>query len=253
MESPELRPRLSRDGKLETTPRGWRLIIPAGGARTYRLAQLDDQAGRSRRDYPWRAPQSLRLRARAAIAAGPGTWGFGLWNDPYGFSFGPGEILPRLPALPQAVWFFAASPRCYLSFRDDKPARGLYVQVFHSGGFGPDLVRAALSLPLSPRSARRFLRRVIQEDGAPLAIDPRDWHSYSIDWSNAGCTFRVDAETVLQTGVTPQGPLGLVLWIDNQYAAFDPDGHIRWGVESSSEEQWLEVADLTLAQTPAGM
>lgn len=222
------------------------MIIPPGDARTYRLAQLDDQAGKQRRDYPWQAPQNLRLRARASIVSGPGTWGFGLWNDPYGFSFGPGEFAPRLPALPQTAWFFAASPRCHLSFRDDKPASGFYAQIFRSRGFGLDLVRAALALPVAPRTARRLLREVILEDGAAVTADPREWHTYAVEWQATGCTCRVDGAAVLRTSISPKAPLGLVVWIDNQYAAFDADGDVRWGIEASSQEQWLEIADLSI-------
>lgn len=246
---PVLRPRLSRDGRLEGTLRGWRFSIPPGSAGSYRLSQLDDQAGRARRDYPWRPPQTLSLRARSSMVSGPGTWGFGFWNDPYGFSLGPGELLPRLPTLPQAAWFFAASPACYLSFRDDKPYAGFYAQVFSSGRFGPKLLQAALVLPVAPRTTRRIVRDLVAEDGAAAGVDPRDWHTYVIDWAATGCTFQVDSRTILEAAISPKGPLGLVVWIDNQYAAFDPGGHIRWGVEATEQEQWLEIQDLTLDQS----
>ncbi len=242
----DLKPRLSRDGRLEATQRGWRLSISAGGARSYRLSQLDDQAGRPRGAYPWHPPLTLKLRARVAAASAPGTWGFGLWNDPYGFSWGPGERFPRLPALPQAAWFFAASPRCYLSFRDDKPARGFYAQVFNSQGFRPQLLKAAISLPLSPKTSRRILRNLILEDGAPIRIDPCEWHSYVIEWNASQSRFFVDGGSVLATPISPRAPLGLVMWIDNQYAAFDPQGKIRWGMEANPNTEWLEVEDLTL-------
>jgi hypothetical protein len=39
--------------------------------------------------------------------------------------------------------------------------------------------------------------------------------------------------------------LGLTLWIDNQYAAWRPDGKIGFGV-LGNEEAWLEIADLNL-------
>ncbi len=248
IDMPELRlkPRLSRDGGFEVTPRGWRLSIPAGDAWSYRLAQMDDQAGLPRSAYPWQPPISLSLRARASAESAPGTWGFGLWNDPYGFSWGPGERFPRLPALPQAAWFFAASPRCYLSFRDDKPARGFFAQVFSSRGPVSQVLKAAITLPLSPRTSRTILSRVILEDGAPIRSNPCDWHVYEIEWKAESCRFSVDGTTVLDARLSPPAPLGLVIWIDNQYAAFDPQGRIRWGVEEDPVAKWLEVEDLKL-------
>ncbi len=171
-----------------------------------------------------------------------------MWNDPYGFSWGPGERFPRLPALPQAAWFFAASPRCYLSFRDDLPAQGFFAQVFSNEGFRPQLIKAALALPFAPRASRRMLRTVILEDASQVECDPREWHSYRIQWGAAGCTFTVDKKKILETQLSPRAPLGLVLWIDNQYAAFDPQGRIRWGVEADTSVQWLEVEDLTLSE-----
>ena len=128
----DLKPRLSRDGSAEATPRGWLLSIPSGSRSQYRLAQIDDHMSIPRREYPWHAPVTMQLEARVSAAALPGTWGFGFWNDPYGFSFGPGNGFLRLPALPNAAWFFFSSPANYLSFRDNTPGNGFLAQVFAS-------------------------------------------------------------------------------------------------------------------------
>src|SRR5512139_912562 len=86
-----LRPRHTRGAQVvQIGPAGavkstvWRLEIPAGSAGHYRLAQLDDYSGRPRWKFPWRAPFRLALRARASASEIPGTWGFGLWNNPFG-------------------------------------------------------------------------------------------------------------------------------------------------------------------------
>lgn len=246
MSKPNLKPRLSQDGRLGITSRGWRLSIPPGNAQSYRLAQLDDQLGLRRSAYPWRAPARLRLRARVSAEAASGTWGFGFWNDPYGFSLGAGERFQRLPTLPQAAWFFCASQRCFLSFRDDKPGKGFYAQVFRSSGFSANLVKAFITLPFAPRTSRRLLRSIISEDGAPVVPNPCEWHAYSIDWSASACIFSIDSSAILETPMSPRGPLGIVIWIDNQYAAFEPNGRIAWGVESNASEQWLELEDLKI-------
>jgi hypothetical protein len=230
------------------TAEGWRLGIPAGGSQHYRLSQLDDQAGVPRRAYPWRPPLGVSLRARVSSRSTPGTWGFGLWNDPYGFSFGPGDTFLRFPALPQAAWFFCASPKNYLSFRDDKPAHGFYAQVFQSPPFSTRVISAVMLLPFAPRTARRGLSRLIDEDSASIVSDPRQWHQYSIQWTTAHTAFGVDDVSVLETDLSPVAPLGMVIWIDNQYAAFDPRGALRWGVEANPDEVWLEIRDLVLTQ-----
>ena len=251
-----LKPRLSRDGKLTATPRGWQLAIPAGPVYRYRLSQLDDHKGIARRSYPWRPPITLSLRARISSPAVPGTWGFGMWNDPFGFSFGPGEQFLRLPALPNAAWFFFGSPRNYLSFRDDKPANGLLAQAFQSPPFHPLLFNAAFALPFSRKRARRLLSRIIEEDATRLDsptmqqgmtqenLNTSVWHGYRLRWEQHQTRFWVDNNLVLDSRVSPRPPLGLVIWIDNQYAAFTPRGELKWGLEENPEGASLEVEDL---------
>src|SRR6187431_728447 len=84
----------------------YRLSIPSGKADQYRLAQLDDYTQTPRSRFPLRFPLSLSLSARTSSDSITGTWGFGLWNDPFGLSLGFGGNPFRLPALPNAIWFF---------------------------------------------------------------------------------------------------------------------------------------------------
>ena len=224
----------------------YRLIIPAGPANKYRLAQLDDYAKLPRGRFPLRPPVSLSLSARVSSNALPGTWGFGFWNHPFGLSLGFGGTGLRLPTPPNAVWFFGASKENYLSFRDDKPAHGFLAQVFRSPGFHPLLIPAGLALPFFSKIARRLMRRVIAEDGVPLSVDVTQWHSYKLNWRQTGVSFEIDDSQVFQAPIKPRPPLGLVIWIDNQYAAFTPDGKIGFGVLENSEPAWLEIKDLDL-------
>ena len=224
----------------------YRLSIPAGPANRYRLAQLDDYAKIARSRFPLRALVKLSLSARASSKSIPGTWGFGLWNDPFGLSLGFGGNPVRLPALPNAVWFFGASNESHLSFRDDKPGQGFLAQTFRSPKFHPLLIPAGLVFPFSRKTTRRLMGRVIGEDGIRLSVDVTEWHRYQLDWREDRVSFEVDGTQVFESSVTPKSPLGLVIWIDNQYAAFTPEGKIGFGVLENPEPAWLEIKDVNV-------
>ncbi len=226
----------------------WRLSLPAGPEGRYRLAQLDDYMQRARAAFLWRPPLRLVLRARASSAGLAGTWGFGLWNDPFSASIGLGGMARRLPALPNAAWFFYASPPNYLAVHDHHPAQGLLAATFVAPALpAPVLALAAPALPLlawpaAARGLRRLARRLVHEDAAALAIDPTAWHDYALEWHADRVRFAVDGEVAFETALAPRGPLGLVLWIDNQYAAFPPAGRLRFGTLATPEPAWLELA-----------
>src|SRR5688572_9729149 len=149
--------------------KAYRLSIPVGPADKYRLAQLDDYAKLSRSQFLLRPPIRLSLSARTSSNSIPGTWGFGLWNDPFGLSLGFGGNPFRLPVLPNAAWFFGASEENYLSFRDDKPSQGFLAQTFRSPKFHSLLIPAGLALPFSRKVTRRLMGKVVEEDGINLS------------------------------------------------------------------------------------
>jgi hypothetical protein len=236
-------------------PQAYRLSIPAGKADQYRLAQLDDYAQLKRSEFPLRSPLSLSLSARASSGFIPGTWGFGLWNDPFGLSLGFGGNPLRLPTLPNAIWFFGASKESYLSFKEaskrgldgtSRPAaaNGFLAQVFRSPKFHPLLIPAGLVLPFSRRKTRQLLGKVIDEDGVALSLDVTQWHRYRLDWREERVSFEVDDVQVFESHVSPNPPLGLVIWIDNQFAAFTPDGKMGFGVLENPEPASLEITDI---------
>ena len=248
----ELKPYTAGGGRVRSlSPGAWELMAPAGAA-TYRLAQLDDYAQRRRSQFLHRPPLHLSLWARASSGTVPGTWGFGLWNDPFGYSLTVRGSGRRLPTLPQAAWFFYASPANFLSFRDDKPAQGFLAATFASlpwSGFLSLLaapLAPALLLPPLARLLRRLARVAIHEDSTALSVDPTLRHRYSLRWLPEGVTFAVDDAVVLEAPVSPRGPLGLVLWVDNQYAAFPPNGRLRFGSLAAAEPATLELGDLLL-------
>lgn len=234
---------------------GWRLNIPGGCAGQYRLAQLDDYQARPRRALPWQPGVQLSLRARVSQRDLPGTWGFGLWNDPFSASLGLGGMSRRTPALPQAAWFFHASPPNYLSVRDDLPAQGMLAAVFRSAGLPAWMLAPGLLLlpglalrPLS-RRIRRLARRFVGQETSLLGHDPSGWHDYGLRWGAEGVSFSLDGVTVGQTRLSPRGPLALVLWIDNQYAAWTPQGRLAYGTLVNEGESWLEIDFLNLSKT----
>lgn len=239
-----MKARTTPGASIEKTEKGYLLKIPAGDSSSYRFAQIDDYFGLPRRDFPHRS-LNLSLRARTSGLSLPGTWGFGLWNDPFGMSLGFGGNRFRLPTLPNAAWFFGASKENYLSF-SDKPAQGFLAQSFRSPKFHPLLIPAGLVFPFARKATRKLLGRVIAEDSSALSVDAAQWHRYRLEWSPKRVVWEVDDVPVFESPVSPNPPLGLVIWIDNQFAAFTPDGKLSFGL-LEGEEAWLEIDDLLMS------
>jgi hypothetical protein len=229
-----------------------RLLLPDGPTGRYRLAQLDDYTGsRCRKALPWGPPVELTLRARASAPDLPGTWGFGWWNDPFSVQLGLGGTGRRLPAPPNAAWFFYASPENHLAFSDDHPVHGFLCATFSAPRLPFPLLMLGLpALPLlawptTARLLRRLIPRFIAEDAAGLDLDVTSWHSYALTWREDAVVFQVDGEICFETMVVPRAPLGLVLWIDNQYMAFPPDGRLTFGTLANPEAN-LTLKDITV-------
>jgi hypothetical protein len=51
---------------------------------------------------------------------------------------------------------------------------------------------------------------------------------------------------VLQGAPSPRGPLGLVIWIDNQYLIVHPTGRLEHGILPLPHTQWLEIDAVAL-------
>lgn len=240
-----MKSRTTPNASVDKTESGYLLKIPAGDASAYRFAQIDDYFGLPRRKFPHHS-LTLSLRARTSAFPLPGTWGFGLWNDPFGMSLGFGGRRWQLPALPNAAWFFGASQENHLSF-SDKPANGFLAQNFRSPKFHPLLILTGLVFPFSRKATRKLLGRIIDEDSSTLSVDVTQWHSYRLEWSQRGVAWYVDEVLAFESSASPNPPLGLVIWIDNQFASFTPDGKIGFGVLENPEPAWLEISNLNLS------
>ncbi|OGO10424.1 MAG: hypothetical protein A2Y93_04765 [Chloroflexi bacterium RBG_13_68_17] len=231
---------------------GIRLTIPPLPG-SYADAQIDDTQRLPRARFRWQPPMRMRLEARASIAAPLGTLGFGFWNDPFTLSLGQGGAARRVPAAPQALWFFYGSPPNDLAFSADAPGHGWKAVSLRPPSV-PGLLLApaaagALMLSRLPGLARPIVglaRRVVYASEAALPVPLDSWHAYSLSWHRCEAIFAVDDSVVLVAGHPPGGRLGFVAWIDNQYAALSPRTGLRFGLVPTAAAQALEIRNLVL-------
>jgi hypothetical protein len=239
-------------GRVIRTEAGWRLEMPPGDRQRYRLAQLDDYVVSGRGRFKHIAPREVRLRAKTSQSNLPGTWGFGIWNDPFGFSIGFGGHPWRIPALPQTAWFFHAGPPNWISLDDQhSPGDGFFAGTFRSTRIpAPALILGAPAIPFlawkrTSRWLRNLARRFIRQEGKSIDLDATLWHEYSIQWDENHCDFKIDGNQILTTAISPPSPLGLVIWMDNQYARWTREGHLGYGL-SENPAAWMEVENLVI-------
>lgn len=250
--SSQLNPRWQRfvvgNGKLEPTQSTLRLINADASASLYTNAQLDDYQGLSRRGFPWRPPLRLVVRARFSHTAWDGeaglrgTAGFGFWNDPFLMTG------MRAPMLPRAVWFFYASAPSNMKLDLETPGCGwkaATIDTCHLEGLllAPLAPLAMLSMNLGPvyRALWPPIQRALKVREALIDAPMSEWHMYMLNWNTACASFYVDGRPVLENAPSPRGPLGFVLWIDNQYMVVTPQGRFGWGLLDVPGCQWVEV------------
>lgn len=231
-------------GTVQIVGSGLRLENSGPSAREYTNAQIDDYQGLARAEFPWRPPLRLTVRARFSHGSGQltGTAGFGFWNDPFRMSG------LRPPALPQALWFFYAGRDADMRLAPDQPGWGWKASVIDARtrrflASAPFLALAAPLMGIPPVSAWlwRAGQRAARIADQLLPVAMRDWHIYTIDWQRERVRFLLDGCSLSEPSHAPAGPLGLVLWLDNQYLQIAPLGHFRWGTVAKEESQWLEI------------
>jgi hypothetical protein len=226
----------------------WRLEIPANQS-GYTDAQIDDYHSLKRRNYIWQPGTQLSLRARFSADANMlrGTAGFGFWNAPFG-----DPTIP-LPAFPRAVWFFFASEPSDLPLAKYGPGRGWFAATICVAS-----KKGISLLPVGPiilvlnqfQSVRNQLwpkiRHYLGISFEPIHSSLNQWHQYDLQWRRDSCEFRVDDQLIGQTDFSPQGPLGFVCWIDNQFMVARPTGRVRMGNLALAEPQWMEIDALKI-------
>lgn len=248
-----LEKRLANGGRVSgSTDNGYHLDLPALAAGKYALAQVDNYMHLPRRKFPHEPPLRLQLEARVSKQDLPGTWGFGLWNDPFSLGFGGGGMARALPVLPDAAWFFYGSQENHLSLHDNQPGSGFHAKTFRSTQLHPFVALLAipglpfLFWPAAARLIRRIARRFVKEDATSISLDIVAWHFYELIWKKDRVVFSINQSVVMETTISPQAQLGLVIWIDNQYFRYDPEGKLRFGFLNVPMEQWLEIRSLSV-------
>lgn len=234
-----------------------RCAIPPTPAGRYANAQIDDYGGARLARYPWRPPLRLEVRARTSLPIHPpegspsrggedsqaflrGTFGFGFWNAPM-------TVTRGALRLPDAVWFFGASPPSEMRLVPGLPGRGWKAQVVHANRAGALVYGGAVlgmagwaRLTGDERMAARLVRRMTGASEASLDVNTTAWHDYALEWHPDAARFFIDGVEALRAPDPPRGPLGFVAWIDNQYAVATPRGQLRFGT-LATRAQWLEL------------
>lgn len=240
-----------------------KLELPEVERGRYSNAQIDDYGRPITARFLWRPPLRMEVRVRSSLPADPpslpaaslsdgpasevrqeylvGTAGFGFWNRL--LSLGAGR-----PGLPEAVWFFAASPPSNMALVPGIPGWGWKAQVVHAQRW--DALRTGVPTlatvgwtRLTGRgetTAARLLHRLTGAAEAHLTTPLNEWHEYQLDWQRTNARFYVDGAEVLSVPDPPRGPLGFVAWIDNQYAIITPRGSVGSATLASGPE-WLYI------------
>lgn len=244
-------------GSLHIVNSALRMEFPSAQSGQYVDAQVDDYTGLVRSAFPWKPPLRMEVRARsslpAAIASSTlesanimrGTAGFGFWNYPFSIR---GDIL----LLPEAIWFFYASPPSNMALVPGVPGWGWKAQVVHSMRFAalPATIPTALAvawarLTGTSRPAARWMQKLSGAHEALLAVEMDSWHTYTLEWRHNEAQFWVDGSLVLSAPEPPVRPLGFIAWLDNQYAIATPQGSIHFGSVSSGP-QWFDIDSIRI-------
>lgn len=227
------------------------LTKPHTATDVYANAQIDDYQNLRRRDFLWRPPLTFTIRARFSHNDLTGTAGFGFWNDPFMMT------AARRPALPRAIWFFYSSSPSNMDLAMDVPGYGWKAATIDAQRplFYALLPTAPIAIPLMhSQPIYRFLwpiaQRAIDVSEALIPQSMMDWHTYRIEWLAQTAAFFIDDHLIMECKTPPRGPLGLVIWIDNQYMVVTPQGRVKHGFVCSERVEQLELEWFQIDQLP---
>jgi hypothetical protein len=244
-------------GKLYCKNSVLRMTFESARKGHYTNAQIDDYGNLSRDNFPWRPPLRMQVIARSSLPAATfsttsetadilrGTAGFGFWNYPFSIR---GDIL----MLPEAIWFFYASPPSNMALVPGIPGWGWKAQVVHS--MRPSALASTVPMAVSTvfglltgetRPAARWMQKLTGASESILPVVMSDWHTYTLEWQSDEATFFVDDKLVLRAPHPPTRPLGFVAWLDNQFAIATPRGILRFSTVTSGP-QWFELDSIMI-------
>ena len=234
-----------------------RMTLAATEQGQYADAQIDDYGKLARSAFPWQPPLRMEVRARSSLPAATvestatsggilrGTAGFGFWKYPFSVR---GDIL----MLPEAIWFFYASPPSNMALVPEIPGWGWKAQVIHSMRAGAMLAMAPTALSTAwsivtgnEHPAARWIQRLSGAQEKLLDVSMIQWHTYVLEWRAREVRFWVDGQHVLRATNPPTRPLGFVAWLDNQYAVATPRGVLRFGAVQTDAE-WFEIDSIQI-------
>lgn len=237
-------------GYIKTSQSVLRLGYKGSTPKMYTDAQIDDYTMRSKKEYVWKPPLRMTVKARASHPAATksnklegvlqGTAGFGFWNKPFTMQ---GDWF----TMPESIWFFYASPSSNMALNPNTPGWGWKAQVVHGHKASSIIQAPPLAAAIaygrvggSTKPAAKLLQRFSGNAEQVIEQDLTEWHVYTLEWLSNKAVFYVDDEEVFSAPFAPTRPLGFVAWLDNAYAVATPEGEIKFG-RTSSGEQWLDI------------
>jgi hypothetical protein len=226
---------------------GWDFILAESGEK-YANAQLDDYRDIKRKYFL----NTDNLSLEADICWGDqdlvGTSGMGFWNDPFLMTGW------RWPSLPVVAWFMMTGRDSNMKVGNENGS-GLKAQVISawSWSFFLRLPLLLLGLVLGRFLGRNFFldnfSRGIGLSEKTLSQGQSGWRNFRIDWTESGVEFFVDQKSVLRHSRPLTGPLGLVIWQDNQWLKFDPRQGVRWGTSKLDGSQTMKIRNIRLKRS----
>ena len=228
---------------------GLRFVNAPEAGRVYGNAQIDTYRGLPRSRFGLEPPLRLHVCARFSHPAQRmhGTAGFGFWNDPFMMSG------TSRPALPAALWFFLAGRPSDMALAAGVPGHGWKAAtidvrrpLFYALAPGAPLAMLLMRSRTLYRRLWPLAQRAMGVHEALILVDITKWHDYELVWTETDVRFHVDGARVFHAPQAPRGPLGCVIWLDNQFMIVRPTGVIRHGLVARDEGQWMEVEKVVL-------